>query len=59
MKEITSFLNVVGTTKEDIDFFKGDLLSFGNAEPDEDGETDVDGEEEIEGFAIRVLAKLF
>ena len=59
MKEITSFLNVVGTTKEHINFFKGDLLGFGNAKPDEDGQTDVDGEEEIEGFARKVLAKLF
>lgn len=52
MQQISTFLDVVGASEKDIDFFERDFLGLGDEEPDVSCEADVDGEEEVEGGAL-------
>jgi len=48
-QDLSTLLNMILATKQDVDFLKRDLARFGDEEPDEDAETDVDAAEEPEG----------
>lgn len=46
-----ALLDVIGTTKQNVNFFERYLLGFWDQEPDEGCKEDVDREEEEECFA--------
>jgi hypothetical protein len=48
LKQVSSLLNVIGTSEQNIDFLERDAFGFRNHEEDEDGEEDVAGHEEEE-----------
>lgn len=51
MKQISTFLCMVGTAEQDVNLLEGDGLGLGNVEPDEGDETDVGRHEEEECFS--------
>ncbi len=53
LQEISSLLNMVGTTKKRIHLFESDFLGLGKEEPDEESKAEVDASKEIEGITVR------
>jgi hypothetical protein len=51
VQQITTFLHMIGSTEQDVDFFKGDLFRFRDEKPYVEREEYVDSEEEVECFA--------
>ena len=57
MQEITSFLDVIRTTEENVDFLERYLFGFRNEKPDESCKKDVDGKEKEECFAMNGVSQ--
>ena len=54
-KQVTTLLNVIGATKQDIDLLKRNLTCLGYEEVHEERKADVDGEEEEEAVEALVV----
>jgi hypothetical protein len=50
LEEISSLLNMVGTTEESIHLLERDSLGLRNEKPDKDGEEYVNAGKEVEGI---------
>ena len=54
-KQVTTLLDVVAATEQNINLFHGNLLGLGDEEPDKEGEQEVDAGEHVEGVEAAVL----
>ena len=50
LEEVSSLLNMVGTTEESIHLLKREFLGLGNEKSDEDSEEEVNAGKEVEGI---------